>query len=50
MNSFKKLTKTQAKELIDSIDSLSDAAFNDLVEKWHQHIVDDYDHDYDDLR
>ena len=50
MISFKKLTKAQAKELIDSIDSLPDAAFNDLVEKWHQHIVDDFDHDYDDLR
>lgn len=50
MNSFKKLTKAQAKEYVDSIDSLSDAAFNDLVEKWHQHLVDDYDHDYDDLR
>lgn len=50
MISLKKLTKVQAKEFVDSVDDLSEAAFNDLVEKWHQHLVDDYDHEYDELR
>lgn len=50
MISLKKMTKVQAKEFVDSVDGLSDVAFNDLTEKWHQHHVDDYDHDYDELR
>lgn len=50
MISLKKMSKTQAKAFVESIDSLPDAAFDDLVAKWHQHIVDDYSSDYDELR
>lgn len=47
---LRKMTKAQAKEFVESVDNLSDAAFNDLVEKWHQHQVDDYNPDYEELR
>lgn len=47
---IKKLTKVQAKEFVDSIDNLSDAAFDDLVAQWHKHVVSDYSSDYTELR
>ena len=50
MISMRKMTKAQAKEFISSVDNLSDAAFADLVEKWHQHVVDDYSSEYEELR
>ena len=30
----KKLTKTQAKQFVETVDEMSDAAFEDLVAKW----------------
>lgn len=47
---YKKLTKAQAKELVESIDALPDAAFEDLKAKWISHNVDDFDDCYSDLR
>lgn len=50
MITLKKMSKAQAKEFVDSIDSLSDAAFEDLKAQWTSHQVDDYDPDYESLR
>ena len=50
MISIKKMTKAQAKEFIDSIDNLSDAAFADLEAQWHKHVVSDYSADYNEFR
>ena len=50
MIAFKKLTKDQAKEFVDSIDHLSDAAFIDLVAQWKSHSVSDYSSEYEELR
>ena len=47
---LKKMTKAQAEAFVASVDSLSDAAFADLVSKWHKHIVDDFDSDYSKIR
>lgn len=46
----KKFTKAQAKKYVDEIDSMSDAAFNDLIAKWGNNIVDEYGAEYEDLR
>jgi len=48
--SMKKFSKAQAKEFTDSIDSLSDIAFNDLKAQWLLHQVSGYDVIYEDLR
>ncbi len=50
MIAIKKLTKKQAEEFVNSIDTLSDAAFDDLVTKWHSYQVDDYDDAYSEIR
>ena len=47
---FKKITKAQAKEWVDSIDALSDAAFDDQVSKWRKFSVDEFDTSYQELR
>lgn len=47
---FKKMTKAQAKEFVEGIDNLPDAAFDDLVSKWQQFSVDDFDESYSELR
>ncbi|WP_448974106.1 DUF6339 family protein [Oribacterium sp.] len=47
---FKKMTKAQAKEFVEGIDDLPDAAFEDLTNKWNQFSVDDYDESYSELR
>lgn len=39
MISMKKMTKTQAKEFVDSVDKLSDVAFADLIAQWHSHSI-----------
>lgn len=50
MIQFKKYTKAQAKEYIESVDKLSDASFEDLLSQWHSFSVDGYDDSYSDLR
>ncbi len=50
MITMKKMTKAQAKEFVDSIDNLSDASFDDLVAQWHQHMVNDFSPDYEEIR
>ena len=47
---YKKFTKAQAKAFADDIDSLSDAAFQDLEAKWQGLHVDDFDQSYTPLR
>lgn len=47
---YKKMTKVQAKEFVDGIDTLPDAAFNDHIEKWKQFNVDEFDESYSELR
>lgn len=37
---IKKITKDQAKEFVDFVDSMSDAEFADMVERWHSHKID----------
>lgn len=47
---YKKLSKDQAKQFIDEIDKLSDAAFDVLLTQWSAYEVDYYDPVYDELR
>ena len=47
---FKKFTKTQARDWVESIDNYSDVAFADLVQKWKNHSVDEFDLSYQYLR
>ncbi len=47
---LKKMTKAQAKEFIDTVDNLSDAAFEDLKAQWESNLVTDYSPDYEELR
>lgn len=47
---MKKFSKAQAKEFVDSIDNLSDAAFDDLKAQWSAHLVSGYSPEYEDLR
>lgn len=47
---YKKLSKEQAKQFIDEIDKLPDAAFGDLLAQWSAYQVDGYDPGYDELR
>lgn len=47
---MKKMTKAQAKEFVDSIDALSDAAFEDLKAQWSLHSVNDFSLEYAELR
>ena len=44
------MTKSQAEELIRSVDALSDSAFKDLLAKWHKHQGDDFDSEYAEIR
>ncbi len=46
----KKLTKNQAKQFVDEIDKLSAPAFDDLVARWSNYIVDDFSDEYAELR
>ena len=46
----KKLTKDQAKHLIDDIDKLSAPLFDELIAKWKNNIVDDFSFEYNELR
>lgn len=46
----KKFTKTQAKQFVDTIDKMSDPAFDDLVAKWASNNVDDFSVEYEELR
>jgi len=46
----KKFTKSQAKALVEEIDKLPEAAFDDLVAGWKQHDVVDFSEEYADLR
>lgn len=50
MISMKKMTKAQAKEFVDSVDNLSDAAFADLTAQWHSHSITIENPDYEELR
>lgn len=50
MNQYKKLSKTQAKEFVDDVDHMSDAAFADLKAKWETLSVDGFDESYAGLR
>lgn len=50
MMQYKKLSKEQAKQFIDDIDKLPDAAFDDLLTRWSNYQVDGYDAGYDELR
>jgi len=50
MNPSKKFTKTQANEFVAEIDKLPDAAFNDLIAQWENHVVTDYSEEYEELR
>ncbi len=47
---LKKMTKAQAKEFVDSVDNLSDAAFEDLKAQWESRQITDYSPDYEELR
>lgn len=47
---MKKFSKAQAKEFVDSIDNLSEAAFDDLKAQWSAHLVSGYSPEYEDLR
>ncbi len=47
---YKRFTKTQAREWVESIDNYTDTAFGDLVQKWTNHLVNDYDLSYEELR
>ena len=47
---YKKFTKAQAKAFVDDLDSLPDAAWEDIVAKWTAYSVDDFDPSYSDLR
>lgn len=46
----KKLTKTQAKQFVESVDKMSAPAFEDIVAKWANHNVDDFSFEYEELR
>lgn len=46
----KKLTKTQAKQFVDEIDAMSNAAFEDLVARWKSNNVTDYSFEYEGIR
>ena len=46
----KKFTKTQAKQFVETVDKMSDPAFEDLVAKWSCNSVDDFSFEYEDLR
>ena len=50
MISMKKMTKAQAKEFVNSVDNLSDAAFADLTAQWHSHSITIENPDYEELR
>lgn len=50
MISMKKMTKSQAKEFVDSIDKLSDVAFADLIAQWHSHTITIENSDYEEFR
>ncbi len=50
MIQYKKYTKAQAKEFIDNTDSLSDAAFGDLLTQWMNYSVEGFDASYSELR
>ena len=50
MIQFKKCTKAQAKEYIESVDKLSDASFEDLLSQWNSFSVEGYDDSYSELR
>jgi len=47
---YKKMSKEQAKQFIDEIDKLPDAAFDVLLAQWRAYQVDGYDAGYDELR
>lgn len=47
---YKKFTKKQAKDWAEAIDSCSDTAFDDLVQKWRKHLIDDFDVSYQEMR
>lgn len=50
MIQYKKFTKAQAKEFIDEVDGLSDAAYRDLFSRWSMFSVEGFDDSYADLR
>ena len=50
MIQFRKCTKAQAKEFIESVDKLSDASFEDLLSQWNSFSVEGYDDSYSELR
>lgn len=47
---YKKFTKSQAREFIEEIDNLSDAAYEDLLAQWSKFNVIGYDESYNELR
>ena len=47
---YKKFTKSQAREFIEEIDNLSDAAYEDLLAQWSTFNVIGYDESYNELR
>ena len=50
MINYRKMSKSQAKEFVDGIDNMPEAAFLDLTVKWGNYSVEDYDVGYEDLR
>ena len=50
MITIKKMTKAQAKEFVDSVDKLPDAAFDDLVAQWRTHSLTVENSDYAEIR
>ena len=50
MIALKKMTKAQAREFVDSIDNLPEAAFLDLTAQWHAHSITVENSDYEELR
>lgn len=50
MIQYKKFTKAQAKEFVDGVDALSDAAYTDLLSQWNMFNVEGFDDSYAVLR
>ncbi len=50
MRLMKKMTKVQAKEFVDSIDKMSDVAFEDLTAQWRTHSITIENSDYEEIR
>lgn len=50
MIQYKKLTKAQAKEFVDEVDKLSEAAFADLLSQWASFSIEGFDGSYAELR